>query len=140
MAFDIETDQEIRTDTDQFPEHKHHRHIARNHHAEHAETEQRQILEKAIKTAAAVEVLAVGQRNLVVDKILVQFIVHVTQGVEVHARGNQGHHAEHHHRDGVDVVANRELQVAKLTERIPVPGVIGRRTVVGMRTAWPSEE
>ena len=64
LALDVEADQEVRADADQFPEHEHHRDVAGDHQAQHAEAEQRQILKEAVEAAAAVQVMAVGQRAL----------------------------------------------------------------------------
>ena len=72
------------------------------------------------------------ERHLVVDVRIVQLVVHVAEGVDVDARGDQRHHAEHRHREGVDVVADRELQIAELAERVPVAGVVSRRRVGGV--------
>jgi len=48
-------------------------------------------LEKSVKPARTMQVMAVGKRDFVIDE-LVQFIVHVTLGIEVNARGEQRHH------------------------------------------------
>ena len=53
---------------------------------------------------------------------VVQLIVHVADGVEVDARGDERHHAEHRHGQRVDVVADRESQLAEHAERIPIAG------------------
>ena len=67
------------------------------HHAQHGEAEQRQILEEAMEPAAAVQMLAVGERDFVVGHV-VQLVVHVADGVDVDARGDERHHAEHRRR------------------------------------------
>ena len=97
LALDVEADQEIGADAHQFPEHEHHRQVAGDHQPQHAEAEQRQVLEEAVEPAAAVQVMAVGERDLVVDHV-VQLVVHVADGVEVDARGDQRDHAEHQRR------------------------------------------
>src|SRR5215813_1441102 len=63
FAFEIKPNQEIRANPDQLPEHERHRQIARDHEAQHAETEERQILEEPMKAAGAMKVMAVGQCN-----------------------------------------------------------------------------
>ena len=44
---------------------------------------------------------------------VVQLVVHVAEGVDVDARGDQRHHAEHGDGERVDVVADRELQACR---------------------------
>jgi hypothetical protein len=58
---------------------------------------------------------AVGQRHFVVGH-LVQLVVHVAHGVEVNARGDQRHHAEHADGQRVDVVADRQSQAPPIAE------------------------
>ena len=88
----VKADQEVRADADQLPEHEHHRDVAGDDQAQHAEAEQRQVLEEAVEAAGAVQVMAVGQRDFVVGHV-VQLVVHVADGVEVDARGDQRDHA-----------------------------------------------
>ena len=59
--------------------------------AQHAEAEQRQVLKEAVKPAVAVQVMAVGERDFVVGHVM-QFVVHVADGIEMNARGDQRHH------------------------------------------------
>ena len=81
-------------------------------------------------------VLAVGERHFVVG-VFVQLVVHVAEGVNMDARRDQRHHAKHRHGERVDVVADREFQIAELAERVPIAGVVRRMAVVvlGMRFA-----
>ena len=53
VPFDVEADQKVGADADQFPEDEHHRHVAGDDHAQHAEAEQRQILEEPVEAACA---------------------------------------------------------------------------------------
>ena len=76
------------------------------HQAQHAEAEQRQVLEEAVEAAGPVQVVAVGERDFVIGDV-VQLVVHVADGVEVNARGDERHHAEHDDGQRVDVVADR---------------------------------
>ena len=91
LALDIKADQEIRADADQFPEHEDHRHVAGDHDAQHAKAKQRQVLEKAVKSAVAVQVRSVGQPDFVIDHVM-QFVVHVAIGIKMDARGNHRDH------------------------------------------------
>ena len=99
LAFEIKADQEIRANAHQFPKHEHHRQIAGNHQPQHAEAEQRQILEEAMKPARPMQVVAVGQRDFVIGHV-VQLVVHVADGVHVNARGDERDHAKHGHASG----------------------------------------
>ena len=58
---------------------------------EHRERKQRQILEEAMEAAAAMEMLAVGECDFVIGEV-VQLVVHVADGVDVDARGDERHH------------------------------------------------
>ena len=71
--------------------------VAGDHQPQHAEAEQRQVLEEAVKAAAAVQVMAVGERHFVVGHV-VQLVVHVADGVEMDARGDERDHREHQRR------------------------------------------
>ncbi len=63
---------------------------------------------------------------------IVQLIVHVADGINMNARGDERHHAEHHDGQRIDVIADGELQVAELSKRVPVAGFVVRRAVRGM--------
>ncbi len=104
-AFVPETDQQIGADAHQFPKHEHHGHVAGDHQSQHAETEQRKALEEAAEAAAAPHRLTVGQRREHVEH-LGKLAVHVADGINVDARGNQRNHAEHGQRQPIDVVAD----------------------------------
>jgi len=125
----VEADQKPGADAHQFPEHEHHRQVPGDHDPEHREAEQRQGLEEPGKPPRPMEMVAVGERDLVVGD-LVQFVVHVARGVDVDASGDQGHHHEHQHREGVDVPPDRELEPAPFVERVPVARV-GHRLIGG---------
>ena len=86
---------------------------------QHAEAEQRQVLEEAVKTAATVQMFAVGQRHFVVGDV-VQLIVHVADRVKVNASGDQRDHGEHADGQGIDVVADGDFQRAELAERVKI--------------------
>ena len=94
------------------------------HDAQHLKREQRQVLEEAVEPAAAVQVLAVGERDFVVGHV-VQLVVHVADGVDVDARGDQRHHAEHRDGQRVDVVADRELQLPNWASVYQSPAMYG---------------
>jgi hypothetical protein len=68
------------------------------------------------------QVLTIRIRHFMV-RVIVQLIVHVAEGVDVNAGGDQRHHAKHRHGERVDVIADRELQIAELAERVPIAGV-----------------
>ena len=130
VPFDVEADQEVRANADQLPKHERHREVAGEADAEHRERKQRQVLEEAVESAAAVQVLAVCQFYLVVG-VVVQLIVHVAEGVNMHARGDQRHHAKHDEGERIDVVADREREFAEDAQGIPIAGnVVGRAVVV----------
>ena len=67
--------------------------------------------------------LAVGGRHGVFVKV-VQLVVHIARGVDVYARGDERNHAKHEHGQRVDVIPDRQPQVADLDERVPIAGVI----------------
>ncbi len=69
------------------------------------------------------QMLAVRQGHFVIGDV-VQFVMHVTHRVAVDQRGDEGHHAEHGDRERVDVVADRQLQLAELTQRVKRAGVV----------------
>ena len=113
LPFDVEADQEIRADAHQFPEHKHHGDVAGQDQSQHAEAEQRQVLEEHSGSGPDVcRCRSVCERHFVVRDV-VQFLVHVAHRVEVNARGDQRHHAEHHDRQRVDVVADRQAAAGR---------------------------
>ena len=91
VPFDIKADQEIRANTDQFPEAERHRQVAADADAQHREREQRQKMEEAVEPATAVQMLAVGQVNFVVDEVM-QLVVHVAESVNVYAGRDKRHH------------------------------------------------
>ena len=70
-----------------------------------------------------------GKRDLRIGPFVRQLVVHVADRVEMDARGDQRDHAEHDDRQGVDVVADRQLQLAELAERVPVAGVVAGRRI-----------
>ncbi len=72
-----------------------------------------------MEAAAAMQVVAVGERHRVIVDVM-QLVVHVTDGVEVDAGGDERHHRKHQHGQRVDVVADGDLQLAELTQRVPV--------------------
>jgi len=117
----IEPDQQIGADAHQLPEHEDHGRVAGDHQPQHAEREEREVLVEAVEPAAALEDLAAGERDQRV-RDLVEFFVHVAQAVDVDARGHQGDHDEHGHGQGVDVVADRDLQRAERSQGVPVAG------------------
>ena len=145
LALDVEADQEVGANAHQFPEHEHHQDVAGDHQPQHAEAEQRQILEEAVKAAGPVQMMPVGERDFVVDDFM-QLVVHVAVSVKVNQGRNQRHHREHQHGQRVDVVADRQLQRAELAKLVQilgeslggrggksVPGVprlVGRRSAV----------
>ncbi len=131
VPLDVKADQEIRANAHQLPEHEHHRQVAGDANAQHREREQRKVLEEAVEPAAAVQVLAVGERHFMVDHV-VQLVVHVADGVDMNARGDQRDHAEHRNGQRVDVVADREFQGAELGQGIPIAGECRRRAVRGV--------
>src|SRR5688572_12109766 len=49
LALEVKTDEEVRADAHQLPEHKDHREVAGDHDSQHAEAEQREILKKAVE-------------------------------------------------------------------------------------------
>ena len=81
----IETDEEVRADAHQFPEHEHHGHVARDHQPQHAEAEQRKVLVEAGESPGRTQRPAVGERGQRVGHFL-QLFVHVAEGVDVDAR------------------------------------------------------
>ena len=105
LPLDVEADQQVRTNAHQFPEGENHRQVAGDHQAQHAEAEERQVLEEAIEAAAAAERLAVFQSGQRIGHF-VQLFVHVAQRVDVDARGDERDHAEHGDGQRVDVVAD----------------------------------
>ena len=70
LPLDVETDQQVRADADQFPEHEHHRHVAGDHQPQHAEAEQREVLEEAVETPAPMQRLAVRRAYLRVGHVV----------------------------------------------------------------------
>ena len=93
-----------------------------------------------MKPPAAMQVMAVGGHHLVV-RVLMQLVVHVAEGVDMHAGGDQRDHAKHRHRERVDVVADRELERAPLAEGVPIARDVGRVAIVfygvlGMFLGW----
>ncbi len=125
VPLEIKADQKVRADTDQLPKHKRHRHVARNDNPQHAEAKQRKILKEAVIATPPVIMAAARHGDLVILVVLHQFVVHVAHGVEVDARGDDGHHAEHDHGQSVDVITDGQPQIAKLDQRVPVT-MVGR--------------
>ena len=113
LALDVKPDQKVRTNADQFPEHEDHGHIACQDQTEHAETEQGHVLKKSREAARSFQVRAVFQRHFMVGH-RVQFVVHVTERIEMDARRDQRHHAEHDHGQRVNVIADGDPKFAEL--------------------------
>ena len=68
------------------------------------------------------QMMAVGQRHLVIGHV-VQLVVHVADGVEMDAGGDERHHREHQHRERVDVIADRNAcSAAEFAQRVPIAG------------------
>jgi hypothetical protein len=135
VSLEVKADEEIRADAHQLPENKCHQQVARDANAQHREREQRKVLEEAVESAAAVKVLAVAHGHLVIHDVM-QLVVHVTGGINMNTRRDERHHAKHHHRERVDVVADGELQVAELRESVPIAGDVLRWAVRGVLFAF----
>ena len=101
---------------------------------QHAEAEQREILEEAAVAAAAAHRPAVAKRRQRVDHVG-QLAVHVAERIDVDARGHQRDHAEHGQRQRVDVVADRQPQRAELAQRVPIAG--DRLRLPAACSPWP---
>ena len=82
------------------------------------------------------QVPTVRQVHLVIGDI-VKFVMHVARRIDMDAGGDERHDHEHQHRQGVDVPADREPEVAALVERVPVARV-GRRNAGCMVLAMPA--
>ena len=91
----VETDEEIRRHTHQFPEKVHLEDVGRQHQSEHRHGEEAQIGIVALETTLT---------------------VHITEGVEMHHQRDSGDDHEHHHRDGIE--ENTEVEV-QATQRQP---------------------
>ena len=112
-AFHVEADQQVTANADQLPEDEDLEDIAGEHQSEHRETEERHVGEELVIPPRPVEMSAAGRVDLVVDVVLRQFVAHVAQREDVDARGDQRDHHEHHERQAVDVVVQRDDEVAK---------------------------
>src|SRR4051812_737694 len=70
VPLEIKADQKVRANPHEFPEHEHHRQIAGDADAEHRKREQREILEEAMVSAAAVKMLTALERDFVVSDVV----------------------------------------------------------------------
>ena len=75
-----------------------------------------------MQAARAAKDVAVAEQHLVVGDV-VQLVVHVADGIEMDARGDQRHHAEHDDGERVDVVADRDPQRPELAQRVVLTGI-----------------
>ena len=116
MAFDVETDQQVTADPDQFPEDEHHEDVAGQDQPEHREAEQREVCEEAVVAAGPMQMRSVGGVHLVVDMIFGPLVIHVPDREDVDAGGDQRDHREHHQRQAVDVVVDGDPQFAEAGE------------------------
>ena len=91
----IETDEEIRRHTYQFPEKVHLEDVGRQHQSKHRHSEEAQIGIVALETTLT---------------------VHITEGVEMHHQRHSRDDHEHHHRDGIEEHTKVEVQA---TQRQP---------------------
>ncbi len=122
----VEADQQIRADADQLPEHEDHGQVAGDHQPQHAEAKQREVLEESGEPPAAKQRPAVGERHQRVGH-LVELFVHVAERIDVDAGGHQRDHAKHGHRQGIDVVADGQLQRAEAAQDVPIAAERGWR-------------
>ena len=127
MPFDVETDQQIRADTDQFPEDKHLENVAGDHQPQHREAEQRHVREELVEPPRPMKVSAVVRVNLMIDVVVDQFFLHVAGREDVNAGRDQRDHHEHRQRQAVDVVVQRNVEIAELSHRVKRPGEDGLR-------------
>lgn len=118
-ALEREADQKPRTDTDQLPEDENHRQISSDHDPQHAETKQREPLEKSRIPPGAMQVPSRRQRDLMIRDV-VEFVLHVADGIDVGARCDERHHHKQQHGQAVDVPADREHERRAAVERVPV--------------------
>ena len=134
VSFDVKTDEEVRADADQFPEHKHHRNVASDHDAQHAKAEERQVLKETIVTPRTLEIFTIGKRHFGVGKF-VQLVVHVAECIKMHAGSNQRDHAEHAEGECIDIVADRQPQFTEDAQFVPVGSIVLGSRVVCMSAA-----
>ena len=78
----------------------------------------------------AVQMLAAGECDFVIHKVM-QLVVHVADGVNVYARSDERDDAKHHKRQRIDVIADRDLEVAEFAQRVPIAAKVRRRGVAG---------
>ncbi len=79
------------------------------------------------------QVRSVSQLHLVVDVVFGPLVIHVPDGEDVDAGGDQRDHGEHHQGQAVDVVVDRESQVAETGQFVETAAdVLGCRSVCGV--------
>ena len=49
-----------------------------------------------------------------------KFLVHVSHCIKMNTCGNQRDHTEHHHRQGIDVIPDGDLEISQADERVPI--------------------
>ena len=88
LAFDVETDEQVTANSDQFPEDEHLKDVTSENQTEHRKTEQRHERKEAVEPAGAVKMTAVGKVDFVIDVVVGQFVAHVSEREDVNAGGN----------------------------------------------------
>ena len=84
-------------------------------------------------TVIAMAVTARGRsRDFMIDVVVGQFILHVALSINMDAGGDQSDHAKHGDRQRVDVVADRDFQVAEFAQDPVSSGVGGSRRIASM--------
>ena len=90
LTLEPEPNQEVRAETDGFPEDEQDQQVVRHHEHDHREDEQRQIGEEPPKAG---------------------IVVHVSNGINVDHERNARHHEQHDEREGVHAQRNVQREV-----------------------------
>ena len=115
LSFDVKANQQETADTDKFPENKDLEDIPCEDKSQHREAEERQVGEESMKSTRSAEVSAISQMNFVIFKFFGQFIVHVADGKQMNASGDERHHGKHQQRQTVDVPFQCQSDIPELT-------------------------
>ncbi len=104
FAFGVEANEEETADTDQFPEYKDLKDVARENQSKHRKTKQRQERKEPVVTTGTMHMMAIRQMCIVIDVLFRQLFRHISHCKQVNACCDECHHRKHHQRQAVDVV------------------------------------